>query len=149
MEPYENQLPTVDENKNSIIERSDSHIEKNNKNSNNRDSVTESPSTVEATAVVGENEDAASFQAENSTTTVHSESDTIVELPVIEDGAPVSFQAENSTAEDHFESDTVVEPPFVEYGAPTIDIFPYCPIEFPENTPLLDQYVRELTSLLQ
>ncbi|CAG8467908.1 27621_t:CDS:1 [Dentiscutata erythropus] len=147
MDPHENQLPTVDENKNSIIGCSNSRIEKNDdKNSSDKDLVAEGLSTVEALVVVSENEDAASFQAENSTTVNHSESDTVVELPVIED---TNLQAENSTAEDHSESDTVIEPPFVEYGAPAIDIFPYCPIEFPESTPLLDQYVRELTSLLQ
>ncbi|CAG8751778.1 24363_t:CDS:2 [Gigaspora margarita] len=119
-------LTTVDENKSSVIECSSSRIEKSNdENSSNKDfslhtdedSGTEGPSAVETSTVVDENEDAA------------------------------SFQAESSTIADNTENDTVVEPPVVENGA-FATMFPFSPIEFPKSTPLIDQYVRDLTSLL-
>ncbi|KAF0543537.1 hypothetical protein F8M41_003813 [Gigaspora margarita] len=125
MGSHENQLTTVDENKSSVIECSSSRIEKSNdENSSNKDFNLH---TDEDSGTEGPSAD--------ETSTVVGEN---------EDAAVASFQAESS---DNTENDTVVEPPVVENGA-FATMFPFSPIEFPKSTPLIDQYVRDLTSLL-
>ncbi|RIB19459.1 hypothetical protein C2G38_2181792 [Gigaspora rosea] len=158
MNPHKNQLSKDHEN---------ADIKDFNNYFSDEDSVTEGLSAKEPTAD-SKNGDSINFQAENSTTVKHFESNdvinTSVELSVIEEnsstedssteligenGDVTNFQAENPATVDNFENDTVVESPVVEDEEPAANnMFPFCPNVLPENVPIFDQYIRELISLL-